>query len=244
MPGALGCLPEDRVARRTLVGVSLLGRKKTPADDATDVASTAAELTGAEDARSTGATPPKGRPTPTRDQGRRGPVAPAPQSMSEARARRKALRGPKLSKEDRKAARLERRARMDDRRARMMEGDEAYLLDRDKGPVRRYVRDIVDSRRFSLLGLFMYAALAMLVVMFAMPQRFATMGSTPMLMLMLLMLIDAIMLGRQVANRVDEKFPDNAEGKFRLGLYAAGRASQLRRMRAPKPMVNRGDIID
>ena len=84
----------------------------------------------------------------------------------------------------------------------------------------------------------------MLVVMFAMPQRFATMGSTPMLMLMLLMLIDAIMLGRQVANRVDEKFPDNAEGKFRLGLYAAGRASQLRRMRAPKPMVNRGDIID
>ena len=40
-----------------------------------------------------------------------------------------------------------------------MAGEDAYLLPRDKGPVRRYVRDVVDSRR-NVLGLFMPAALA------------------------------------------------------------------------------------
>ena len=39
-----------------------------------------------------------------------------------------------------------------------MAGEEAYLLPRDQGPVRRYVRDIVDSRR-NVLGLFMPVAL-------------------------------------------------------------------------------------
>ncbi|PIB73695.1 DUF3043 domain-containing protein [Mycolicibacterium brumae] len=223
--------------------MSLLGRKKAKADAPETVELT--ESSAVEESTATPrVTPPKGRPTPKRDQGRRGPVAPAPQNMSEARARRKQLKGPKLSKEERKVARMQRRAQMDDRRSRMMAGEEKYLLPRDQGPVRRYVRDIVDSRRFSLLGLFMWAALAMLMIMFAMPQQFAVWGSTPMLALMLLMLGDALVLGRNVSRRVDEKFPDNTERKFRLGLYAAGRASQLRKMRAPKPMVNRGDVID
>jgi hypothetical protein len=226
-----------------VICVKLLGRKRD--DDGTEDpegASDAVEITTS-DASEEGAkrtTAPKGRPTPKRDQGRRGPVVAAPQTMAEARARRKQMAGPKLSREERKAARLERRAVMDDRRARMMAGDERYLMPRDQGPVKRYVRDLVDSRRFSLLGMFMPAALVMLAMMFAMPQQAAVFGSTPMLMLMLMMAIDAVLLGRQVSRRVDEKFPDNTEGKFRLGMYAAGRASQLRRMRAPKPMVNRG----
>ena len=50
-----------------------------------------------------------------------------------------------------------------------MAGDEAYLLPRDQGPVRRYARDIVDSRR-NVLGLFMPAALGLIFVMLAVPQ--------------------------------------------------------------------------
>ena len=42
---------------------------------------------------------------------------------------------------------------------------------------------------------------------------------------------------------VDEKFPDNTESGWKLGFYAASRASQLRRMRAPRPQVNRGDKV-
>jgi DNA-directed RNA polymerase subunit K/omega len=43
---------------------------------------------------------------------------------------------------------------------------------------------------------------------------------------------------------VDVKFPDNTESRWKLGLYAASRASQIRRMRAPKPQVERGAKVD
>ena len=52
--------------------------------------------------------------------------------------------------------------------------------------------------------------------------------------------VDGVLLGRKVNKAVDAKFPDNAEGRWKLGLYAAGRASQMRRMRAPRPRVERG----
>jgi hypothetical protein len=127
---------------------------------------------------------------------------------------------------------------MAERRERMMAGEEGYLLPRDKGPVRRYVRDLVDARR-NLLGLFMPSALALMFVMFGVPQLQLYM-SPAMMALMALMMVDAIILARKVSKRVDEKFPDNVESRWKLGLYAAGRASQMRRMRAPRPQVKRG----
>ena len=222
--------------------MKLLGRKKddgTAGDDA--AGNDAAGVEPAQDVTSPG-TAPKGRPTPKRDSAkRRGPVAPAPMTSKEARARRKATAGPKLSKEERKAARLERRGVTNERRERMMSGEEAYLLPRDQGPVRRYARDIVDSRR-NLLGLFMPAALFLIFVMLAVPQVQYYI-SPAMLVLIAIMAIDGIFLARKVSNAVDEKFPDNTEGRWKLGFYAAGRASQLRRMRAPRPLVNRGDKV-
>ena len=82
-------------------------------------------------------TPGKGRPTPSRReaQGRkRGPVAPAPMTRAEARARKKELRN-SMSKEERKAAAAQRRTQANERRELMMEGDERYLPARDKGSV-------------------------------------------------------------------------------------------------------------
>nr|WP_239655333.1 DUF3043 domain-containing protein [Mycobacterium riyadhense] len=193
----------------------------------------------AQGARKTG---PKGRPTPKRSEARRntrkGPVVPAPMTASEARARRKTLAGPKLSREERRAEKAASRARMTERRERMMAGEEAYLLPRDQGPVKRYVRDVVDARR-NVLGLFMPSALALLFVMFAVPQLQFYM-SPAMLVLMAVMTIDGIILGRKVGKLVDAKFPDNTESHWKLGIYAAGRASQMRRMRAPRPQVERG----
>lgn len=232
-----------------LAGVKLLGRKNDDEGDNreadgvenTDVAGQAGPATDAGAA----ATPPKGRPTPKRSEAskRRGPVAPAPQTAAEARKRRKEIRGPKLSKEERKAERLTRRADASDRRERMMAGQEAYLLPRDKGPVRRYARDIVDSRR-NLLGLFMPAALTMIVFMLALPAvQFQQILSYAMLALVVVMVVDGFVLGRKVNRMVDEKFPGNTESGWKLGFYASSRASQLRRMRAPRPMVNRGDKV-
>ena len=64
-----------------------------------------------------------------------------------------------------------------------------------------------------------------------------------MLILMAIMIIDGFFLGRKVNRLVDEKYPDNTEGAWKLGFYAASRASQLRRMRAPRPRVSRGEKV-
>ena len=64
-----------------------------------------------------------------------------------------------------------------------------------------------------------------------------------MLILMAIMIVDGFFLGRKVNRRVDEKYPDNTESSWKLGFYAASRASQLRRMRAPRPRVNRGEKV-
>ena len=67
--------------------------------------------------------------------------------------------------------------------------------------------------------------------------------SPAMLVLMVIMAGDGILLARKVNKAVDAKFPDNIESHWKLGLYAAGRASQMRRMRAPRPQVERGDKV-
>jgi hypothetical protein len=223
--------------------VKLLGRKKDESvtGDGGN-ASTSADAVDATGSRAAQTTAPKGRPTPRRNAGRKGPVAPAPMTSSEARARRKAIGGPKLSREERKEQSSQRRAQMTERRERMMKGDEQYLLTRDQGPVRRYVRDLVDARR-NVLGLFMPSALGLMFFMFAVPQL-QLFVSPAMLLLMAVMALDGLLLGRKVVRRVDEKFPDDTESRFKLGLYAASRASQMRRMRAPRPQVKHGASVD
>ncbi|AKS33598.1 DUF3043 domain-containing protein [Mycolicibacterium goodii] len=225
--------------------MKLLGRKNNDDDknvegDAADTAVAEPNGLAAEDTRPR-TTPPKGRPTPRRNEAakRRGPVAPAPLTAAEARARRKEMRKT-LTKEERKAEKVARRAEMSERREKMMAGEEAYLLPRDRGPVRRYVRDIVDSRR-NILGLFMPAALAMIFFMLALPNvQMQQILSYAMLLLVLIMVLDGFILGRKVNRLVDAKFPGNTESGWKLGFYASSRASQLRRMRAPRPMVERG----
>ena len=227
--------------------MNLLGRKK---DKPQPEASGSVDETIDQDVNQDGAqgvrtTAPKGRPTPKRSEAarRRGPVAPAPMTSAEARKRRKELGGPKLSKEERRADKTARRADMAERRAKMMSGEEGYLLPRDKGPVRRYARDIVDARR-NVLGLFMPAALGLIFVMLSVPSvEVQRLLSPAMLVLVLIMVVDGVFVGRRVNKLVNAKFPDNIESGWKLGFYAASRASQLRRMRAPRPQVNRGDKI-
>lgn len=243
-----GAMREPGRVRSNLAVVKLLGRKKTHAEvlEGDLVAPAPSDATPDGAPRAPRRTDPKGRPTPKRDQARRttkkGPVAPAPLTSSEARARRKTLAGPKLSREERKADRTAGRARMTDRRERMMAGDEDYLLPRDQGPIRRYARDVVDSRR-NVLGLFMPSTLALLFVMFAVPQLQLYI-SPAMLLITAIMGVDGVILGRKVSRLVDAKFPSNTESRWKLGLYAAGRASQIRRMRAPRPQVERGSSVD
>jgi Protein of unknown function (DUF3043) len=226
--------------RSNLACVNLLGRKKGTGAASPSTAETDDPEAGLTTSRRK--TAPKGRPTPKRDAARRrGPIAPAPMTAAEARRRRKTMGGPKLTRAERRTEKAERRAGMADRRERMMAGEEGYLLPRDQGPVRRYVRDIVDARR-NVLGLFMPTALGLVFVTLAVP-RVQFYISPAMLVLVAIMAVDGIFLGRKVNKLVDQKFPKHTEGPWKLGWYAASRASQMRRMRAPRPQLKRGDTV-
>ncbi|MBF6213009.1 DUF3043 domain-containing protein [Nocardia puris] len=223
--------------------MKLFRRGESSTTDA--IADTPADAEGGSTATTTKttqtATPGKGRPTPKRRDAegkRRGPVAPAPLTAKEARARRKANRG---NKEERKAAAAERRLATQERRARMLAGEDKYLLPRDKGPVRAYVRDLVDARR-NLVGLFMPMALVLIMSMFAAP-GLQSLVTLIMLVMMLFMAVEGVILGRIVNNRVRERYPDTTDTGFRLGWYAFVRASQIRKMRAPKPRVKPGEAV-
>lgn len=226
--------------------MKLLGRRKDVGTaDAGDAALTGESATPEADPTGTSrTTAPKGRPTPKRNEvtRKRGPVVPAPMTTAEARARRKAMAGPKLTRAERRADKAQRRERMNARRQRMLAGDEDSLPDRDRGPVRRYIRDVVDARR-NLLGLFLPAGMALMFFSMAIPQLQFYLYPA-LFILMAAMAVDAIVLARKVNRRVDAKFPGDLESRWKLGLYAVGRASQLRRMRIPRPQVKRGERVD
>lgn len=187
-----------------------------------------------------GYTEGKGHATPKRRESegkRRGPVAPPPRTTREAIQRNRQLR------KQNPASKQERKAAMRERRERMMAGEEQYLLPRDRGPVKAYVRDLVDSRR-NVLGLFMPLALLVfvtLIIPVPMVQYYATLITTVML---LGMLVEGYLNGRRITRAAREKFPKEDIRGLSLGWYAFVRASQIRKLRMPKPRVQAGESID
>jgi len=174
----------------------------------------------------------KGRPTPKRRDAegkRRGPAAPPPRTQREAARLAKANRPSKD----------ERRRLAEERRQRMAAGDERYLMPRDRGPVKAYVRDVVDSRPH-IMGLFMPLAIVVvlsLLVPVPAAQQYLSLFS---LIALTTMIIEGIFLGASVTRKARAKFPDEQIGALSTGWYAFTRASQLRRLRIPKPRVERG----
>ncbi|WP_214407517.1 DUF3043 domain-containing protein [Pseudonocardia lacus] len=177
----------------------------------------------------------KGRPTPKRRDAqskRRGPAPPPP------RTQREAARYAKANRPDR-PNRDQRRQEAAERRERMAAGDDRYLLPRDRGPVRAYVRDVVDSRPH-LMGMFMPLALVVLlslVVPIPSIQQYLSLFS---LIVLTAMIVEGVFLGVQVTRRARAKFPKESINGLGTGWYVFTRASQLRRLRIPKPRVARG----
>lgn len=174
----------------------------------------------------------KGRPTPKRrdaESKRRGPAPPPPRTQREAARMAKETRG----------TREERRAAAADRRAKMMAGDDRALMPRDRGPVRAYVRDIIDSRRH-LMGLFMPLAVLVFVSVFVPIPAIAQYVSLFCLVVLASMIVEGVLTGSAVAKRARAKFPKEEVKGLSIGWYAFTRASQLRRLRVPKPRVPYG----
>ncbi len=207
-----------------------LRRNAAPAEVSTD-----AEPDDADDAQpGSAANAGKGRPTPKRRDAegrRRGPVAPPPRTQREALKR---ARGTRASKEERRNERMERRERM-------LSGDEKYLLPRDRGPVRAYVRDLVDSRR-QLMGLFMPLAFVVLLTLFVQNAQIQSSISLLTMAMLATILVETIFLGRFITKRVRAKFPDAQISGIGLTFYAFTRATMMRRFRSPRPRVTYGQL--
>jgi hypothetical protein len=171
----------------------------------------------------------KGRPTPKRREAqkrRTGPVAPPPRTRREAYRRMK----------DQSAIR-----RVEAREG-MRAGDEKYLLARDRGPVRGFVRDIVDARR-NASSLFLVAAVAAAVGLLVPNVQLRAYTMSLWMAVFALVVIEAIILGLRIRRQVRERFPDTKERTGRLVWYAVTRATMIRRLRTPKPRVKVGDKV-
>ncbi|AZA11802.1 DUF3043 domain-containing protein [Corynebacterium gerontici] len=199
-----------------------------------------------------GYTPKKGKPTPKRKEaeqhGGTFEARFAPQkSWGESRKERKELKA-KMSSEEWRAYKAkqkeERKQRTREAQAAMDRGEEKYLLDRDKGPEKRFVRDFVDSRRYTS-NFVMPVALILLLVLFIgqWAPKFASIVSMAAMLMMLAFLVEGIVLGRSASKATREKFPDTTLRGSSIGFYAYSRATQPRRWRTPKPRVALGEKV-
>jgi hypothetical protein len=168
----------------------------------------------------------KGRPTPKRSeaQGRRqGPPPPPPTTRKEAYKRQ--------------------RAKVADRRVETRQGvargDDNYLPARDRGPVRKLVRDVVDARR-NIGSFFLVIAGVALVGTIAPSLQIRTTAMFILYGFFLLVIVDSVVLVRRVKKKVAERFPDGAQNTRGIALYAISRSTMVRRWRFPKPEVPLG----
>ena len=148
-----------------------------------------------------------------------------------------------LVPEDRKASKAAERAAVQEQRLKMrraMEtGDEKYMPARDRGPQKRFARDFVDAR-FSLGEYLMFGALIFVVVSLLVPasseQMIYVLGG--FWVMFLAVFVDVFILSRKLKKRLTEKFGDVERG---VVWYGSMRSLQFRRLRLPKPLVNRGE---
>ena len=164
----------------------------------------------------------KGKPTPSRKE--------------REKARKKPLVGDR-SKEARRAEKEKVRIQRQQIREGMMAGDERYLSARDKGPQRRYARDLVDARFTAgelvlpmlfivVFMTFIDSFLLQVIALFAMWGLFGIVA------------LDATLVGRSTKKKVATKFgQENLEAG--IAWYAAMRSIQMRSLRIPKPQVAR-----
>jgi hypothetical protein len=163
----------------------------------------------------------KGRPTPTRRE-----------AEAAAKARAKATLDPKGRRGSGGRAESSRRIRQG-----IKEGDEKYLPARDRGPVKRFVRDYVDHRlcmaEFSIPLLFSS--------LLASAAGHQNLGGGIMNATLLVVVLDSALLRFRMRREMQRRFPDASYKGTTF--YAFMRALQLRFLRLPKPQVKLGQPL-
>lgn len=161
---------------------------------------------------------------------------PTPKRKDQEAARKRPL-----VETDRKAAkrkaREERRKHAAVQHQAMLSGDERHLPVRDRGPVRRYIRDYVDAR-WNIGEWLLPIMLMMLILSYTTPTRGTLAVTFTLYILVILAIGDSMLTWRKIKKQLSEKHPDS---ELRGGgFYTFMRSFQLRRWRMPRPQVKRG----
>ncbi len=166
----------------------------------------------------------KGRPTPKR--------------KDAESARKVSSLAPARSKEEKARQKSAARAARMAQREAYLRGDENALPMRDRGPLKKFVRNYVDSRRS--IGEYFLPVIALVLIVSLVPiAAAAVIGVVLMYTVLFASVIDGILLGRKIKREVIARFPN--ESPKGLSMYGWLRSTQMRRMRAPKPGVSIGE---
>lgn len=168
----------------------------------------------------------KGRPTPSRKE-------------AEAAARARA-RVPRTRKEQAAADRAARNATNARLREAYKSGEDRYLPSRDRGPIKRFVRDFVDSR-FSFIEIMIPLLLVSMVLGYSGNVAMMNFGNLVLFVTLALVIIDMFTLHFRVKREMGRRFPD--EPTKGISRYAIMRALQMKFMRLPKAQVKLGDTL-
>jgi hypothetical protein len=168
----------------------------------------------------------KGRPTPSRKE-----------AEAAAKARAKT---PRTRKEAAAQQRLQRSQSSSKMREAMKTGDERYLPARDRGPVKRFLRDYVDSR-FSFVELMIPVLLVTTVMAWSGSSTVASYGNAILFGMLLLIVTDMVRLRFKLKRELAARFPD--EPTKGTTYYAVMRSLQMKFMRMPKSQIKIGQKL-
>jgi hypothetical protein len=170
----------------------------------------------------------KGRPTPKR---------------SEAEQQRKKRMAPPRNRKEAAAIQRERtRGEREKRMKAMQSGDERYLPTRDRGPVRRFTRDFIDSRR-NVGELLLPLLVLILVLSFVGQSQLWARNATATIWTLTIVLtaLDTVFLTFRLGRQLKVRFPDTSTRGAKF--YGVLRSSQLRPLRMPKVQVKPGQAL-
>lgn len=176
----------------------------------------------------TGVDGKKNRPTPKRKDAQKRNLRPlVADSKKERRAK---------SKQQRDLALQRQRDALDGR------GDPRYLPDRDKGPVRKYARDRIDSR-WTISEFLLPLMLLALLPSFFLNQNsiYSYIPVTIIYVLLIISIGEMIFITRSVRSNLKPHY--SADKMKGLGMYIMGRMLSPRRFRSPVATVKRGETI-
>lgn len=165
----------------------------------------------------------KGRPTPTRKE-----------AQAASRDRARAVVDKKAAQKLQRDRRVQTNAQV---RAGMRTGEERFLPARDKGPVKRFIRNYVDAR-VSVAEFLLPLLVVIMVLQYSGNKSLLAFSNALWTTTILVVLLDTSWLMFRLKRATKAKFPE--ESLKGTTLYTLLRVLQLRWLRQPKPQVKIG----